>query len=144
MHVRCQRALATAQLTIMAIQALAGLPSSQQLVHEPWHTTSSPSSELHNVQLHNPHLGTQCQRLPSSQLPVAHLHALAAPAPLGCVLCVVFYKALNQRPALAPASAAAAAAAAAASRLAQRSVLAVASRPERSCQPRRAAPQNKG
>ena len=23
---------------------------------------------------------------------------LAAPAPLGCVLCVVFYKALNQRP----------------------------------------------
>ena len=47
MHVRCQRALATAQLTIMAIQALAGLPSSQQLVHEPWRTTSSPSSELH-------------------------------------------------------------------------------------------------
>ena len=38
----------------------------------------------------------------------------------------------------------AAAAATAAARLAQRSVLAVASRPERSCQPRRAAPQNKG
>ena len=39
---------------------------------------------------------------------------------------------------------AAAAAATAAARLAQRSVLAVASRPERWCQPRRAAPQNKG
>ena len=91
MHVRCQRALATAQLTIMAIQALAGLPSSQQLVHEPWRTTSSPSSELHNVQLHNPHLGTQCQRLPSSALLVAHLHAMAGSAsPTGlCIMCCV-------------------------------------------------------
>ena len=91
MHVRCQRALATAQLTIMAIQALAGLPSSQQLVHEPWCTTSSLSSELHNVQLHNPHLGTQCQRLPSSALLVAHLHAMAgSTSPTGlCIMCCV-------------------------------------------------------